>query len=331
MEIFLNTFNQTLLLFLLILAGYLLVKLGVIPPEGSRILSKLENSLIIPALVMTTFMKNFTPDKLSEYGKLFLLSFALWAVIMPIAIICSRWIYKDAYRRKIALYGLSFANFGFMGNAVVLAVYGSELFAKYSVFVIPLWTMIYLWGVPTLLLSDDADGGEKGDTRVKKLLKKLKPLVNPMFVGMLLGMVIGITGLGELLPAGNFFSSAIEQTGACMSVIAMLITGMTVASCNFAYIIKNVRIYILSAVRLIVIPLIFIAVFALVPKNGVTDETFLTCAICAISMPLGLNTIVVPGAYGRDTSDAAGMALISHVLAVVTIPLVFTVFEKLVI
>ena len=105
---------------------------------------------------------------------------------------------------------------------------------------------------------------------------------------------------------------------------------MTIANTDILYILKNVRIYILSAVRLVFIPFLFIFVFTLVPKNGITDATFLTCAICAISMPLGLNTIVVPDAYGKDTRDAAGMALISHTLGVITIPIVFMLFEKLV-
>ncbi|MBR2466891.1 MAG: AEC family transporter [Clostridia bacterium] len=330
MSVLSNTLNQTLLLFLLIAAGYILVKAKIIPADGARVLSRLENTLIIPALVMGTFISNFTVNKLSEYGRLFLLSFALFAVILPIAVIFARLIYKDSYRRKIALYGLSFANFGFMGNAVVLAIYGNEFFAKYAFFVIPLWIMIYLWGVPSLLLSDDEDEkSTDGGTRVK-LLKKLKPLVNPMFIAMLIGMIIGITGLGDVIPKNNFFLGAVNQTGACMSVLAMLITGMTIANTDILYILKNVRIYVLSAVRLLLIPILFILAFSFVPQSSIIDKTFLTCAMCAISMPLGLNTIVVPGANGKDTRDAAGMALISHTLAVITIPMMFMLFEKFV-
>ena len=50
------------------------------------------------------------------------------------------------------------------------------------------------------------------------------------------------------------------------------------------------------------------------------------CTVCALAMPLGLNTIVVPAAYGRDTSVAAGMALVSHLLSCITIPVVFMLF-----
>ena len=47
-------------------------------------------------------------------------------------------------------------------------------------------------------------------------------------------------------------------------------------------------------------------------------------------MPLGLNTLVIPAAYGKDTSAAAGMALVSHLLSCITIPLVFLLMEHLV-
>ena len=49
--------------------------------------------------------------------------------------------------------------------------------------------------------------------------------------------------------------------------------------------------------------------------------------LCAVAMPLGLSPVVIPAAYGQDTSAAAGMALISHLLSVATIPLVFWVYS----
>jgi hypothetical protein len=60
------------------------------------------------------------------------------------------------------------------------------------------------------------------------------------------------------------------------------------------------------------------------------ERVFAVCAVCALSMPLGLNTIIIPAAYGKDTRVAAGMALVSHVLSCISIPLVFMLFEKIV-
>ena len=63
---------------------------------------------------------------------------------------------------------------------------------------------------------------------------------------------------------------------------------------------------------------IFIAGFLNMP------ETIYICALCSLAMPLGLNTIVIPSAYGKDTSVAAAMAVISHLFAVITIPVIFS-------
>ncbi len=77
----------------------------------------------------------------------------MFAVALPIAIIASKLITKDKYHRNIYTYGLSFSNFGFMGNAVVKALF-PEIFFEYLIFVMPLWIAIYMWGVPALLISD---------------------------------------------------------------------------------------------------------------------------------------------------------------------------------
>ena len=49
--------------------------------------------------------------------------------------------------------------------------------------------------------------------------------------------------------------------------------------------------------------------------------------MCFACMPMGLNAIVVPAGYGKDTTDAAGLALVSHLLSVITIPLMFMLFQ----
>jgi predicted permease len=53
-------------------------------------------------------------------------------------------------------------------------------------------------------------------------------------------------------------------------------------------------------------------------------QTTFICALCSLAMPLGLNTIVIPSAYGKDTSVGARMAIISHLLSVITIPVIFS-------
>ena len=64
MTVFLSTLNQMAFLMLLISIGFLLLRCKVISADASALLSKLENNVFIPALVLGTFMGNFTVEKI---------------------------------------------------------------------------------------------------------------------------------------------------------------------------------------------------------------------------------------------------------------------------
>lgn len=312
MELFLTTGNQMIYLFVMIVIGYILAKIGVLPEGTEKVLAVLENNVLIPALVMSTFINNFTVGKIKTASILFAFSFAILIIIIPLAILIPKWLVKDRDTRNIYTYGLAFSNFGFMGNSVMLALF-PDLFLDYLIFTLPLWIMIYLWGVPQLLMPQ-SDGQTVGS--------RLKRFLNPMLVGMLIGMLIGITGL----PIPSPISSVIQTLGSGMSPVAMLMTGVTIAGISLKKILKDWTIYAVTIIRLFLIPLAFIGIFALWRFSDV----IMICTVCSLAMPLGLNTIIIPSAYGKDPTKASGMALISHLLSCITIPFVFFIFQKVV-
>ena len=312
MLVFSATLNQTAFLLTFIVAGYLLSRLHLVPDNAQSTLSKLESYLFIPALVMNTFIGNFTTEKISSAWSLFLCSFVLALVFIVLSGICVRFCSKDTYVRKIYLYGLSFSNFGFMGNAVVSALF-PEIFMEYLIFTLPLWMLIYLWGVPSLLISDGSKKPSIGD--------RLKNFLNPMLISMVFGILIGVFAM----PVPNFLSSVISSASNCMSPVAMLLTGMTIAQYDLRKILLDKSIYLVSVLRLIVFPLLFLAVVRLLMLN----EVFVICSVCSLAMPLGLNTIIIPSSMGKDTSIASGMALVSHVLSCITIPLIFMILAQI--
>lgn len=298
-------------LLLLIVVGYTVARLGAVPKEGVAVLSKLENNVFIPALVFGTFLEQFTVERIGTSWQFLVGGFAVLAVLIPSSLLFARVCAKDKYTRGIYTYGLSFPNFAFMGNAVVSALF-PEVFADYLIFVLPFWMLIYLWGVPKLLIPSE-------HVEKKGLLASLKAFVNPMFVAMAVGMVFGL--ISPPIPA--FLQTAVDTLGGCMSPVAMLLTGMTVAQIDLKKTFANGSIYLASVWRLLVIPLAFVGLLAVLPL----PEALSVCILCAVSMPLGLNTIVVPGAYGLDTSAAAGMALVSHTLSCLSIPVIFFLYS----
>ena len=312
MAVFSATLNQTAFLFLFIVAGYALAKMKLVPDNSQVVLSKLEHYILIPALVLGTFIDNFTVATLSSAWKMLLGSSLLLAVAMALTLVCVKFCSKDKYEQNIFTYGLCFSNFGYVGNAVVSALY-PEIFQEYLIFTLPMWTMIYLWGVPSLLM---------GDSGTKPTLKqRLKNFLNPMLVCMVVGMGVGLLNI----PVPTFLTSAVSAAGNCMSPVAMLLTGMTVARFRLKDVLTIKSVYLVSALRLLVYPGLFLVVNLFVSL----PETFAVCAICALAMPLGLNTIVIPNSLGKDTRVASGMALVSHLLACVTIPAILAVFQML--
>lgn len=307
MATFFTTLSQIFYLFLLIGAGFTVMKLCKLPNVATNVLSKLVSTLFMPALILTNFMENFTVSRLSSAWQ-----FALGGVIVVfLSIFLAKGISvfsaSDSYRKKIHTYCLAFSNFGFMGTAVVSTLM-PDLFMSYLILCTPMWIVNYSWAVPALLIPSE-----------KKRGFSFKNLLNPLFIAMVIGIIIGMTRL----PIPSFLEVSIDALSKCMSPSTMLLTGMCVAKINIKDVLKIKSIYALSLIRLLIIPSIFLVVL-LIHK---LDYGVSLCILAVLSMPLGLNSVVIPESHGQDTSEASGMAIVSHLASAVTIPLMFALFE----
>ena len=308
MELFLATLSQMGFLFLFVAIGFILVKVKFLPSNASGILAKLENSIFIPALVLSTFIKDFTVQNLSSDWIILVASVGLSIVVIPVSFLVSVLCTKNGFLRKTFTYGLSFSNFGFMGNAVVQALF-PEIFFEYLIFTFPFWIIIYAWGVPALLMNGDGKKGFKAT---------LKRFCNPTLISALVGIILGLTRC----PMPQFITDALKSAGDCMSPIAMILTGIVIAGMNVKKVLSSSAVYVITAVKLLVFPLIFVGVIALFPALNFST-TAMICITCLLAMPLGMNIIVIPSAYGKDVSVGAGLIMVSCLLSVITIPIVF--------
>lgn len=328
MQIFTTTLGQMISLFSLIAIGFLLVKVGVLKKEAAGVLSKLENNLFIPALILNTFLTNFTIENLNSTWQLLLFSLCIELVIIPLALLVGRLCERDKYKQGIVAYGIAFSNFGFMGIAVVKAmapmiveqfkdtipgITAAGLELNYVIFTLVLWTLIYAWATPTLLIPVKGGG----------IKARLKSFCNPMFICIVLGMVLGPIPF----PRPEPIMSAIGMASDCMSPVAMLLTGITIASVDIKAGFKSHSTWISCALRLLVIPGAALGVFCLLSQVLPFTPDYYFCAFCTLAMPLGLSPVVIPAAYGKDTTMAATMALVSHLLSVATLPLMFMLME----
>ena len=307
MQVFSATLNQMFVLFTFMALGYFLNFKGILPLNTSIAISRLETNVLVPCLVFNTFYKYCTIENLSEKWLYIVYGTVLMLVSLVIGIFLSRFFAKDDYLQKIYTYSFAVANFSFMGNAVVLGIFGEDVLFDYMIFTLPLCLYVYSFGTASLIPK----------TKPNSKLT-LKVFLNPICMSMLFGAIAGIIGF----PLPKFLITAISSAGACMSPLAMILTGFIVANFSIKTLTKVKRIYLASIIRLVILPVIFVLVLKLLK----TDSTVIMLTLRATAMPLGLNTVVFPAAYNGDTTPGASMALISHLMSVVTIPIMFTLF-----
>lgn len=321
----LNTFLAVLTplstLFICIGIGFALAKLGVLPKEASKTISKLVVWVFAPALSFITMARYFTVDTIAFNSVNLLLSCIMTAISVIIAIPLSRIFAKSGtYESGIYKYALAFANLGYMGDPLVLSIFGEEGLSYYKVFTLPILLVIYTWGMSLLVKSEKKDK-----------FAILKKVMNPSTVAMLVGIVVGLWGVGNKLP--TVISSTFDTLKVCMGPTAMILAGVTVAKYSLKNMLANKKTYLASALRLIILPAVILsALWAVIALTRAVfkieiSNSIIHLAFFAVATPLGLNTVVFPEAYGGDPESGAGMALVSHTLCVLTIPLLFTALE----
>jgi predicted permease len=94
-----------------------------------------------------------------------------------------------------------------------------------------------------------------------------------MFAAMIVGIVLGLTAVK--MPA--WVNQVVSVSGECMSPVAMLLTGITLSTVDFKKIIKQGNIYIVSFIRLIIIPAVALGVIYFIPS---IPKEFAVCIVC---------------------------------------------------
>ena len=322
MQTFFATLTPMLTLFLCIAIGFAASKARLLPDSASKTMAKLETWVFCPALSFMTMVRYCTVETISTHAINILFASLTVALSLVIAIPLARlFVRESSTERGVYSYALAFANSGYIGDPVVLALFGEEALSYYKLFCLPLSLVIYTWGISVLTPSSENKSSP------------LKRLLNAPTLAMLVGMVLGLSGAGKFLPA--FLVSSLDALKACMGPVAMLLAGVTIAKYDFCSMLKKKKVYVATLLRLLVIPTVIIAtLFAAKPLAdslfGISvNNDVLFLAFFAVAAPLGLNTVVFPEAYGGNPETGASMAMISHTLCIISIPFLYALMVAL--
>lgn len=300
------TFTQMSVFFIFMTVGYLLKKGKLLPDETGTVLSRLELYIFLPALCFNTFSQNLKIEVLS--GKLPLLgwSFAVLAVTFILSIPLSMLFSRERMTRAIYSYAFTVPNLGYLGYPLVGAVFGPQVLLDFMIFTLPFNLFIYTIGMYILNPAREFN---------------LKKVLNPIILSILAGTCIGLSGL--VLPSfvGNLMSSA----SACVGPVAMLLTGFVLARAPISEMVSNYRMYIAGIIRLALIPLFVGGTMVLIGADR--GVTLIVCAMLAL--PMGLNNVVFPEAFGSDSKTGAQSCFVSNIMGVITVPFAYMLLTSL--
>ena len=293
--------EQVILLLLFILAGYLLVRTKLIDGKHTKILSTLAVYVFLSCNIFRTFANNFTPTYLKEKYSLILVSAVVLVVMVGLSWVVSKVMTKNKYKQNIIRYSLTIPNYGYAGYAMAEGIYGSLMLQNVMMVTVPISVYTYTIGYCMLTNSKFS----------------LKRLVNPITIAMVCGAIVGFFGI----PLPNVVHLFLNKSAGCMAPVGMILAGAVVAEYKFSDLLKKPEVYMVTALRLVVLPILTGIALRLLHL-----EMAMIPMMLIVSMPCGLNTIIFPKLIGEDCQTGASLALVTNLLSCLTVPLIFALF-----
>jgi predicted permease len=99
----------------------------------------------------------------------------------------------------------------------------------------------------------------------------------------------------------------------------MLLTGLTLSAFSVKELIFDKKTYVLSALRLLVIPLTVFGICQLLSLFIELPASIYPMGVIMAAMPCGLNSVVFPKLIGEDCKPGARLAFVTHIFSILTL------------
>lgn len=297
MELATITLYKTLIMVVLALVGVIGYKTKVIDKEINKHLSNFILTILTPILLFTSFQKDFNKELLAGLLYSALLSVISFGIIWIICkiVVCRR--EKDyAIVEHIAL---MYSNCGFIGIPMAQGLFGTE-----GVFYMTAYVALanfLLWSHGIVVMSGKTD------------LKSLKKVfTSPTILSIILGIICFVIQIR--LP--QIIEEPLEMIADMNTPMAMIVAGANIAQADLKHTFKNFRLYWLSSVKLIVIPMAIVGILYFVPTNEIVKAVMILASAC----PVGVTGSLFALQYGKDAIYASELFAMSTIISIVTVP-----------
>ena len=208
-----------------------------------------------------------------------------------------------------------FGNVGFMGFPIISSLYGGGALLYASLFLLPYNILIYTYGVWEMCKSSS-----EGSGAVKKSGREsIKQIFNIGVIFCIIAVVV--YALGIKFPA--WVNTTVSMLSSTTAPLSMMVIGASFATMNFKKVFLNVRTWVFSALRLLVIPVLGTFLVSLVTDN----PSIIGVTMVMLGVPVGSMTAMLAQEYGGDYALSSETVAMTTLLSVVTFPIVSMVMH----
>ena len=304
-------FFQIVCVLLLVGCGFFARRRGMLSAQGTNDLAHVALALVYPALILVSITELSFADLRANLS-LPLLAMAIAMVGFGLGLLALRLLGRVPPETSRAfLFHCLINNYLFLPLPLVLFRYGDQGVAL-LVFSSVGFEFL-LWSLGVVLFSKTFD-----------VRQRARALLSPPFLTLLFS--VALVAARDLLPwpapppwlrlATDTLHSTLRSLGAATIALSMLVAGSRFAVLEFKTIL-GWRIWFVSAIRLVAVPLVMIPVLGWIPMDPVARGILYIVSV----MPSAMVSVLFSERYGGDTDFIAGGLLLTHLWALVTVPL----------
>lgn len=286
------------MLFLLMIIGAILKKIGVITDAGKSVLADLVIYVTLPCSILTSFEIEFNTSIMKSSAMILIISCLVQAGCYVMNLFLYRGI--DSKRKKVLLYATMTSNAGILGNPIAEGIFGSMGLFYASIYLIPQRAVMWSLGMTYFTEAPDR----------KTLVKKV--CTHPCILAVFLGFIMMLLQLH--LP--TVLNATVKNLSHANTSISMIFVGTVLASAKLSSLADKTVCYY-SAIRLGLIPAL-----VLIGCRVFSVESLVTgVSVILAGMPAASVTAILASKYGGDDIFATRCVVFSTLLSMITVPL----------
>ena len=306
-------FLSTLPLFILILLGFLAVKLGRWQKTVTDSLTKFTFYIAFP-IMLFQIMSHFSEQSEIDI-KLLLVFFGGSFIVFAIGCLIASKIFKlNGSQSTLFAMGGIYTNTVFVGIPIIKMLLGDQAIPIVAIIVI--FNALILWTLATVSIEFVQMGKLSGRSFIKALRNVSK---NPIIIGIFTGIAVNYTGL----PIPNFINQSTKMVSDMTAPLSLIVLGMGLAE----YKIRD-QFLITGSICILKLAILPIVTYIVGKLLGLPTLE-LQVVVLLSSVSIAINCYMMARQFEVLQGPIASSLLISTALSSVTTPLILSIMTHL--